>query len=64
MTKRFVIKAVSGISGNCNLGDGATEKAAWEDAFGPKPWTPYTKRAAKQAWCEETEEEWIDYSGH
>lgn len=64
MAKRFVIKAVSGISGNCNLGDGATEKEAWEDAFGPKPWTSWTKQSAKKAWCEETEEEWVDYSGH
>jgi hypothetical protein len=63
--KRYIIKTESGISGLCNLGDGPTEKAAWEDAYGPKPWTDSTKKAAKKAWCvvEDVEGE-VSYSGH
>jgi hypothetical protein len=49
---QYIIKAESGISGICNLGEGLSEKAAWEDAFGPKPWTDYQKRSAKKCWCE------------
>jgi hypothetical protein len=33
----------------CLLGHGADEPAAWVDAFGPKPWTASTKRAARRA---------------
>ena len=62
---QYIIKAESGISGLCNLGDGPTEKAAWEDAFGPKPWSNYQKRAAKRAWCVKVEsDEPVSYSGH
>ena len=62
---RYIIKTQSGISGLCNLGDGQTEKAAWEDAFGPKPWTPYQKQQAKKAWCVKEEVDGpVDYSGH
>lgn len=62
---KYIIKTVSGISGTCNLGDGATEKAAWEDAFGPKPWTPYVKKIAKRAWVEKsTDDGPVDYSGN
>jgi hypothetical protein len=67
MKPRYIIKAVSGISGNCNLGDGDSKAAAWEDAFGPKPWSDYQKRSAKNAWVEvvEMEEgEPVSYSGH
>lgn len=64
MAKRFVIMTVSGIYSNCTLGDGATEKEAWEDAFGPKPWTSWTKQTAKKAWCKEVDEEDINYHGH
>jgi len=66
--KRYIIKSESGAHyGTCNLGDGLTEKAAWEDAFGPKPWTKWQKQSAKKGWCvaEEMEEgEPVSYSGH
>lgn len=63
--KKYVIKKVSGISGNCNLGEGSTKSAAWEDAFGPKPWTPFVKKMAKDAWVEEVgADEEVSYSGH
>jgi hypothetical protein len=62
---QYIIKAESGISGTCNLGDGKTEKAAWEDAFGSKPWTDSQKRSAKKAWCVKIESaEPVSYSGH
>lgn len=62
---QYIIKAESGISGLCNLGDGKTEKEAWLDAFGPKPWSDYTKRCAKRAWCVKVEsDEPVSYSGH
>lgn len=51
----YVIKTESGISGLCTLGDGATKEAAWEDAYGPKPWSDYNKKCAKKAWCVEVE---------
>lgn len=60
----FIIKKVSGISGTCTLGEGATKAQAWEDAFGPKPWTPYVKRSAKDAWVEEVKEEEVSYQGN
>jgi len=62
---QYIIKAESGIRGTCNLGDGNTEKAAWADAFGPKPWSDSTKRAAKKAWCVQVQsDEPVSYSGH
>ena len=47
----YIIESPSAISGNCLLGEGPTERAAWADAFGPKPWGPSAKRAAKAAWA-------------
>jgi hypothetical protein len=62
---KYVIKAQSGISGTCNLGEGNSAPAAWEDAFGRKPWTDSTKRAARRAWCETVQsDEPVSYSGH
>jgi hypothetical protein len=62
---RYIVKTESGISGTCNLGDGPTRSAAMIDAFGPKPWSPYTKKIAKRVWVEEVEtDEDVDYSGH
>ena len=49
-TDHYVVEAVSGISGNCFLGEGATEELAWLDAYGPKPWGPAGERSAKGAW--------------
>ena len=63
---RYIIKTQSSLhSGTCNLGDGETEKAAWADAFGPKPWSDYAKRNAKKAWCVKIEsDEPVSYSGY
>jgi hypothetical protein len=62
---QYIIKAESGISGTCNLGDGSTEKDAWADAFGPKPWSDSTKRATKKAWCVQVQfDEPVSYIGH
>lgn len=50
----YVIETVSGARfGNCLIGSGKTEKEAWLDAYGPKPWTPYVKQCAKNAWVRE-----------
>jgi hypothetical protein len=47
--KKFVITKPSGISGVCVLGTGPTKAAALTDAYGPKPWSDYTKKSAKSA---------------
>lgn len=36
------------------LGEGKTKKEAWENSYGPKPWTSWTKKSARGAWIEET----------
>lgn len=60
----FIIEAESGISGTCLLGQGSTLEAAWIDAYGPKPWTPYQKACAKKAWYKEiTEDELYELHG-
>ena len=41
----------------CLLGSGSTEAAAWADAFGPRPWTASTKRAAREAWVRAVSED-------
>ena len=54
----YVIEATSGARyGSCLIGSGKTEKEAWLDAYGPKPWTSYTKRCAKNAWSREVTSE-------
>jgi hypothetical protein len=58
--KKFVIESVSGISGNCLLGEGETEAEAWTDAFGPKPWGPSAKRAKREAWVREVSSEELE----
>lgn len=59
--KTFVITKPSAISGTCILGTGSTKSAAWEDAYGPKPWCPFAKKSAKGADCiEVTEDELAD----
>lgn len=52
-TKVFAIVSPSAISGLCVLGEGSTKSAAWEDAYGPKPWGEFAKRSAKKAWAVE-----------
>jgi len=64
---RYIITKESAISGTCNIGDGPTPAAAWVDAFGPKPWDEFAKRAAKNAWVRQVEmdeNEPVSYSGH
>ena len=61
----YVIESSSGarVGGTCVLGEGATKAQAWLDAFGPKPWSPYTKKCAKQAWVRQLENgEEVSYS--
>ena len=36
------------------LGEGKTKKEAWENSYGPKPWTSWTKKSVRGAWIEET----------
>lgn len=56
----FAITKPSGISGTCVLGQGETAKEAWEDAYGPKPWTSYQKMSAKGADCVELTQRELD----
>lgn len=60
MNKKYEIQTTSAVHlGNCVLGRGNTEKEAWEDAYGPKPWSSYVKKSARKAWvvtCEEAAE--------
>jgi hypothetical protein len=49
-TSKFIVSKPSGIhAGSCILGTGESKSKALEDAFGPKPWTPYQKRSANTA---------------
>ena len=51
---KFVIEAQSAYrTRNCLLGEGDTPALAWADAYGPKPWTPYTRKSARNAWVRE-----------
>ena len=57
-TTKFVIEAPSAISfRNCLLGAGDTPALAWADAYGPKPWSPYTRKSARNAWVREVSAE-------
>lgn len=47
----YIIQTESAIRGYCILGQGATSEAAWEDAYGPAPYTKFTARGMKNAWC-------------
>lgn len=57
----YIIKATCKheSSGVTKLGDGPTEKCAWANVYGPKPWCDITVRLAAKAWCE-----WVDTDGH
>lgn len=57
---KFIIETPSARSGNCLLGSGDTEKEAWEDAYGPKPWTSYVKKCARGAWSREVTPEELE----
>ena len=53
----FIIEAESARAFHtCILGSGETEKEAWQDAYGPKPWTPYIRKCARKAWARELSE--------
>ena len=55
---KFIIEAKSGAHfGNCTLGEGKTEREAWEDAYGPKPWPSGVKKMSKVAWSRQVEDE-------
>lgn len=52
--KKFVIESPSAYrSHNCLLGEGDSPALAWVDAYGPKPWSPYTRKCARNAWVRE-----------
>jgi hypothetical protein len=54
--KKFVIEAPSAISPRaCLLGVGDSPALAWADAYGPKPWSPYTRKCARNAWVREVD---------
>ena len=52
---KFVIETPSSYRHlhNCLIGEGDTPALAWADAYGPKPWTPYTRKSARSAWVRE-----------
>ena len=54
----YVIEAQSGVNPfkQCMVGHGETEEAAWLDALGPKPWSPYAKKIKKHYSCRKLEE--------
>jgi len=56
----FIIETPSARSGNCLLGEGTSEAAAWADAFGPKPWGPSARRSARASWCREVDSEELE----
>ena len=51
MNTVFIVEKESGVNiwRMCILGSGPSAKAALEDAYGPKPWSAYTKKSAKSA---------------
>jgi hypothetical protein len=56
----FIVTKPSGanILKTCLLGSGATKASAFEDAYGPKPWSPQQAKSAKSAdFREVTEDE-------
>jgi hypothetical protein len=56
----FAILKPSAISGTCVLGQGDTANEAWLDAYGPKPWSSYSKMSAKGADCVEVTQDELD----
>jgi hypothetical protein len=60
-TTTFVVSKPSGVhAGSCVLGLGPTKALALEDAYGPKPWSPYTKRSAASACVREVTAEELE----
>lgn len=58
--KMFAILKPSAISGTCVLGQGDTANEAWLDAYGPKPWSSYSKMSAKDAFLVEVTQDELD----
>jgi hypothetical protein len=57
----FVVSKPSGVhAGFCILGFGPTKAKALEDAYGPKPWSPYNKRSAASACVREVTAEELE----
>lgn len=56
----YVIEGQSGINQfkKCVIGSGATEKEAWLDALGPKPWSDRSKKLKKIYVCRKLEAAW------
>jgi hypothetical protein len=49
-TTKYIVSKPSGVhAGSCILGTGDSKAEALADAYGPKPWSPYTKRSAASA---------------
>lgn len=49
MTK-FIVSKQSGIhAGSCIIGSGDTKEKALIDAYGPKPWSTYSKKSMRDA---------------
>jgi hypothetical protein len=47
---KFIVSKFSGIhAGSCIIGTGDTKQQALEDAYGPKPWSPYAKKSMRDA---------------
>lgn len=55
----FIITKQSGVNPfrDCIIGSGETKKDAWEDAYGPKPWSKWNRQSARDADCREVSEE-------
>ena len=58
----FIVTKPSGIypERQCVLGEGPTKAQALENAYGPKPWTPYLRRSASLADVREVTEDELD----
>ena len=58
---KYIITKESGVHcGSCVLGSGDTKAEALEDAFGPKPWSSYQKKSARDACVREVTDEEAD----
>ena len=55
----FIVQKQSGVNilKMCLLGSGKTKAEALADAYGPKPWSPYTAKSAKTAIVREVTDE-------
>ncbi len=58
---KYIITKPSAVHlGVCVLGSGDTKNEAMIDAFGPKPWTAWTKQNAKSAQVREVDDDECD----